>query len=234
MYVEPKSKARVVFVNQPARIQIKTITSRMFAQNCFIASLPGRADCVVIDPGLEPGRILTTMRDAGLEPAAILCTHGHADHIAGNGALKKAFPSALLIIGEGDAGKLADPELNLSGMFSAPLVSPPADRRVQEGDTIEAAGMSFLVRETPGHSSGHVVFINQDQRPCVVFGGDVLFQGSVGRTDFPDGDAEQLYTSIREKLFTLPPDTEVYPGHGEPTTIGEEMETNPYVGQQRT
>lgn len=213
-----------------ASIQIKTVTSRMFAQNCYIASLPGRADCVVIDPGLEPGRILAVMRDAGLEPAAILCTHGHADHIAGNGALKKAFPSAPLIIGEGDAEKLADAELNLSGMFSAPLVSPPADRLVREGETIAAAGMSFVVRETPGHSCGHVVFITRDLQPCVVFGGDVLFQGSVGRTDFPDGDAEQLYTAIREKLFTLPADTQVYPGHGEPTTIGEEMETNPYVG----
>ncbi|MBC7854109.1 MAG: MBL fold metallo-hydrolase [Pirellulaceae bacterium] len=203
----------------------------MFAENCYIASLPGRADCVVIDPGLEPARILSVMRDAGLEPAAILCTHGHADHIAGNAALKKAFPSAPLIIGEGDAEKLADPELNLSGMFSAPLVSPPADRLVRDGDTIQAAGMSFQVRETPGHSSGHVVFITQDQQPCVVFGGDVLFHGSVGRTDFPDGDAEQLYTAIREKLFTLPADTQVYPGHGEPTTIGVEMESNPYVGR---
>ena len=218
-------------MNQPASILIKTVTSRMFAQNCYIASLPGRADCVVIDPGLEPGRILTVMRDGGLEPAAILCTHGHADHIAGNAALKKTFPSVALIIGEGDAEKLADAELNLSGMFSAPLVSPPADRLVREGDIIAAAGMKFLVRETPGHSSGHVVFITQDQQPCVVFGGDVLFQGSVGRTDFPDGNTEQLYRSIREKLFTLPADTQVYPGHGEPTTIGEEMETNPYVGR---
>jgi hydroxyacylglutathione hydrolase len=204
----------------------------MFAENCYVVRLPARPDCVVIDPGLEPGRILALMEDSGLEPAAILCTHGHADHIAGNAAMKKAFPNAPLIIGEGDAEKLLDPELNLSAMFSAPLVSPAADRLVREGDTVEAAGMSFLVRETPGHSSGHVVFITKDQQPWVVFGGDVLFQGSVGRTDFPDGDFDQLFASIRDKLFSLPEDTEVYPGHGEPTTIGEEMETNPYVGRQ--
>jgi hydroxyacylglutathione hydrolase len=204
----------------------------MFAQNCYVVGLPGRADCVVIDPGLEPGRILTVMKDSGLEPAAILCTHGHADHIAGNAAMKEAFPNAPLIIGEGDAEKLADPELNLSAMFSAPLVSPPADRLVREGDIVEAAGISFLVRETPGHSSGHVVFITKDQQPWIVFGGDVLFQGSVGRTDFPDGDFDQLFAAIHDKLFTLPANTEVYPGHGEPTTIGEEVETNPYVGRQ--
>jgi glyoxylase-like metal-dependent hydrolase (beta-lactamase superfamily II) len=187
----------------------------------------------VIDPGLEPGRILTAMSDAGLEPAAILCTHGHADHIAGNAGMKQAFPGAPLIIGEGDAAKLLDPELNLSAIFSAPLVSPPADRLVREGDIVEAAGMSFVVRDTPGHSSGHVVFIAKDQVPPVVFGGDVLFQGSVGRTDFPDGSFEQLAASIRDKLFTLPDQTEVYPGHGEPTTIGEEKETNSYVGSRR-
>ena len=107
-----------------------------------------------------------------------------------------------------------------------------ADRLVREGDVVDAAGMSFLVRETPGHSSGHVVFISKDQQPWVVFGGDVLFQGSIGRADFPDGDFDQLFASIRDKLFTLPEETEVYPGHGEPTTIGEEMETNPYVGRQ--
>lgn len=214
----------------PQQILVKVVTSRMFAENCYLVNLPGRADCVVFDPGLEPGRILAVMSDAGLEPAAILCTHGHADHIAGNATLKQAFPHVPLIIGEGDAPKLTDPDLNLSALFSAPLVSPSADRVVRNGDQVQAAGITFEVLETPGHSSGHVVFLYKGQDPWVVFGGDVLFQGSVGRTDFPDGDTELLFASIRDKLFTLPPETEVYPGHGEPTTIGEEMETNPYVG----
>jgi len=213
-------------------LRIKSVTSRMFAENCYVVSLPARADCVVIDPGLEPHRILALLRDDGLEPTAILCTHGHADHIAGNAAFKEVFPKIPLIIGEGDAAKLTDPELNLSAAFGAPLLSPPADRLVRDGEVVESAGMSFLVRETPGHSQGHVVFIVQGQVPGVVFGGDVLFQGSVGRTDFPDGDSALLVRSIREKLFSLPPDTEVYPGHGEPTTIGEERETNPYVGRR--
>ena len=144
---------------------IKSVTSRMFAENCYVVSLAGRSDCVVIDPGLEPARILAVLKDAGFRPTALLCTHGHADHIAGNAALKEAFPEIPLIIGEGDAEKLTDPDLNLSALFSAPLTSPPADRLVREGDIVEAAGMCFLVRETPGHSSGHVVFIVQGQDP---------------------------------------------------------------------
>ena len=205
----------------------------MFGGELLLVSLPGRADCVVVDPGLEPGRILAMMKDSGLEPAAILCTHGHADHIAGNAALKMAFPDAPLIIGEGDAEKAGRPRPQSFLHVRCPAGKPLLPTGwFEEGDTVEAAGMSFLVRETPGHSCGHVVFITKDQEPWVVFGGDVLFQGSVGRTDFPDGDFEQLFASIRTKLFTLPPETEVYPGHGEPTTIGEEMETNPYVGRQ--
>jgi hydroxyacylglutathione hydrolase len=217
-------------VSRP-RLQVTTVTSRMFAENCYLAFLEGRADCLVIDPGLEPGRILAALEQLGLEPAAILCTHGHADHIAGNAALKAAFPAAPLIIGEGDAPKLSDAELNLSAWYGAPLVSPPADRLVSEGDVVEAAGINLLVRETPGHSSGHVIFLLQEHEPPIVFGGDVLFRGSIGRTDFPDGDGRALVRVIREKLFVLPADTVVFPGHGEQTTIGEEMESNPFVGR---
>jgi glyoxylase-like metal-dependent hydrolase (beta-lactamase superfamily II) len=213
-------------------MKITTVTSRLFAENCYVARLDGRPDCVVVDPGLEPDRILAAMERLGVEPAAILCTHGHADHIAGNAALKERFPSAPLIIGARDAEKLADAELNLSAWFGAPVLSPAADRLVQEGDVVQAAGMTFQVRETPGHSSGHVIFLSQGEEPWVVFGGDVLFQGSIGRTDFPDGDGRQLVTSIRNKLFTLPPGTLVFPGHGGTTTIGAEQETNPFVGKR--
>ena len=109
------------------------------------------------------------------------------------------------------------PKVQQSGAnagFGVPLVSPPADRTVGEGDVLDLAGVRWTVRETPGHSIGHVVFIAVELRPVVVLGGDVLFAGSVGRTDFPDGDSAALVASIREKLFTLPDDTVVLPGHG--------------------
>jgi hydroxyacylglutathione hydrolase len=133
------------------------------------------------------------------------------------------------VIGVNETAKLSDPMQNLSGMFGLELTSPPADETVAEGDKYSAAGFELLVREIPGHSSGHVVFIAQHERPIVVFGGDVLFAGSIGRTDFPDGDFEALARGIREKLYTLPDDTIVLPGHGEPTTIGREKRSNPFV-----
>lgn len=217
-------------VDQHPRPEIVRITSRMFAVNTYIASIPGRSDCVVIDPGFDVDRILQRLFDTRLTPAAILNTHGHIDHISGNAALKKQWPSCPIVIGEFETEKLVDPMRNLSGLYGTPVVSPAADRTVRADERLEYAGLELTTRFTPGHSSGHVVFLWQGSSPWVVFGGDVLFAGSVGRTDFPDGDFERLRTSIREQLFSLPDDTIVLPGHGGPTTIGQERQANPYVG----
>ena len=208
--------------------QIRTLVSMPFEENTYVAWLSGRTDAVVIDPGLEPEAILDFLRDEGLTPAAILNTHGHADHIAGNEAMKQAFPAAPLVIGARETPLLSDAGLNLSAAFGFEIVSPPADRTVTEGDVVEAAGLRFEVFDMPGHSPGHVVFVYLGP-PCFVFGGDVLFRGGVGRTDFPGGDGPLLYGGIRAKLYTLPTDTIVYPGHGPVTTIGHEMRTNPFV-----
>jgi glyoxylase-like metal-dependent hydrolase (beta-lactamase superfamily II) len=123
---------------------------------------------------------------------------------------------------------LTDSEANLSGPFGMPITSPPADQTVDEGDTVTAAGLTFEVYEIPGHSPGHVVFVLRGS-PCRVFGGDVLFRGGIGRFDFPGGSEAQLLGGIRGKLFTLPADTVIYPGHGPVTTVGHEMRTNPYL-----
>jgi glyoxylase-like metal-dependent hydrolase (beta-lactamase superfamily II) len=210
-------------------LSIHTIVSMPFEENTYLVWRHERRDALVIDPGLEPELILELLRDQELTVTAILNTHGHADHIGGNHALKQAFPDAPLVIGYQERELLTDAMANLSAAFGLPVVSPPADRLVREGDRVEAAGITLEVLEVPGHSPGHVIFVFRGT-PCVVFGGDVLFRGSVGRTDFPGGSSELLFRGIREKLFTLPADTIVYPGHGPATTVGHEQRTNPFVG----
>jgi hydroxyacylglutathione hydrolase len=227
--VASREKAREASFMQSLKPRIGVVVSQPFAENTYLAHLEGSIDCLIIDPGTEPMPIFEFLTQHRLTPKAILNTHGHADHIAGNEPLKRCFPDCPLVIGAGDAPKLLDAELNLSAAYGLPMTSPPADVLVREGETYSAAGFDLEVRETPGHSAGHVVFIWKGT-PWLVFGGDVLFQGSVGRTDFPDGDAEQLFDSIHQKLFTLPDDTVVLPGHGDATTIGAEKRTNPYVG----
>lgn len=213
-----------------SQLQLGKVISAPFDENSYIAHWEGRDDCIVFDPGFDPDAVFDYLEQQGLAPAAILCTHGHSDHIAGNAALKDRWPQAPLVIGVGDAYKLTDPAGNLSAAFGALLVSPPADRTVDEPEQFEAAGITLDVLATPGHSAGHVAFLCRQVEPWHVFGGDVLFRGSVGRTDFPDGDFDSLRASIHDKLFSLPDNTIVLPGHGPVTDIGREKRSNPFVG----
>jgi glyoxylase-like metal-dependent hydrolase (beta-lactamase superfamily II) len=211
-------------------LQIGRVVSAPFDENTYIAHLDGRDDCVVFDPGLEPDAILAYLAKHGLAPAAIVCTHGHSDHIAGNAVLKLRWSGCTLVIGAGDAEKLINPVLNLSAAFGFAITSPPADRTLSEGERFSAAGLELDVLDAPGHSVGHVVLVCKQVQPWRLFCGNVLFAGGVGRTDFPDGSFEQLRDAIHHKLFTLPDDTIVLPGHGPETTIGGEKRMNPFVG----
>ncbi len=201
----------------------------MFAENAYIAYLEGGEECVVVDPGSDHADIIQAIESGKLTPTALLNTHGHGDHIVGNRGIKEKWPEIPLLIGEKDADKLTDPHKNLSANTGFPFTSPPADRLLKEGEDIELAGMKLEVLEIPGHCIGHVVFVWKGRSPWIVFGGDVLFQGSIGRTDFPDGNTEDLLSAIRTKLFAMPDDTIVLPGHGQPTTIGVEKATNPFL-----
>jgi hydroxyacylglutathione hydrolase len=211
-------------------LTIRTLVSMPFEENTYVVWRAGQTEALVIDPGLEPDLIFECLQQEDLTPAAILNTHGHADHIGGNEALKQAFPQVPLIIGANDAKLLTDPEENLSAPFGLPIVSPPADRLLREGDIVEAAGIRLEVLDVPGHSPGHIVYLFRDS-PNLVFGGDVLFRGSIGRYDFPNSNGQLLFEGIRTKLFPLPADTVVYPGHGPVTTIGHEKRFNPFVGE---
>jgi glyoxylase-like metal-dependent hydrolase (beta-lactamase superfamily II) len=217
-----------------ADYSIEGVESAAFTQMAYVLHRPDRGDSIVVDPGFDARALLRLLERIGKPPAAILNTHGHVDHIAGNQALKEAFPTAPLIIGRIDAPMLADPDLNLSRPFGSPIVSPPADQLVDEGDRLDLGGFSMLVREIPGHSPGSVVYILDAEEPTLVLGGDVLFAGSIGRTDFggdPERNFDLLMSGIVAKLLPLPDAARVFPGHGPDTTIGLERRTNPYVRQ---
>lgn len=211
-------------------IQVHDIETFPFSENTYIVWQDDRDDCFVVDPGFEPTAVLDFLREEKLTVAAILNTHGHVDHIAGNAELKAAYPTAPLMIGHGDAPMLTDPKLNLSAGHGFDVISPTADRLLSDGEKLTIAGIEIEVRDLPGHSPGHVVFVIQQESPNIVMGGDVLFQGSIGRVDFPGGSFEVLHAGIKKHLWPLPDETIVYPGHGDSTTIGEEKRTNPYVG----
>jgi len=215
--------------NAPPEIQIATILSVPFEENTYVAHLEGRDDCLVVDPGLEPQKIVAHLESKGLRPAAILNTHGHSDHIGGNATLKQRWPDCPIVIGSVEAAKLTDPTLNLSAMFGAGIVSPPADVTLEDGERYSAGGLDLRALLIPGHSSGHLVYLYEGGRQPLVFVGDVIFAGGIGRTDFPDGSMPQLTEGIRTKLFTLPEQTVLLPGHGPPTTVAEEKQTNPFV-----
>ena len=200
--------------------------------NCYVAGCPRTREAAVIDPGADAQKILSRVEAGALSVRWIIDTHGHADHIAANADLKAAFPEACLAVHEADAAYLEQPALNLSLAFGVPVTSPPADRLLHDGDEIAVGSLRFRVIHVPGHTPGGIALYARDSDEGgtpVLFDGDAIFAGSIGRSDFPGGSHRQLVEAIRERLLILPPETVVYSGHGEPTTIGAEAATNPFL-----
>lgn len=196
---------------------------------CYIVAAEDGA-AAIIDPGGDGDVLLSELKYRELSLRLILCTHGHVDHIGAVPDIKQAHPDAELCIHEADAGMLADGASSLASMIGLPFEACEPDRRLADGDTLELASHTIEVLHTPGHTPGGVSFlIRREGEPAALFSGDTLFAGGIGRTDFPGGSHVQLIASIRERLFPLPSDTVVYPGHGEPTTIDEEQRTNPFL-----
>lgn len=209
------------------KLQAFIIPVTPFQQNCSLVFDDERKIGAIVDPGGDVPRILEAIGKSGVTIEKILLTHGHIDHAGGAAALKDALkvpiegphPEDLFLLE-------ALPESGAKyGMMDARVVTP--DRWLKEGDTVTVGGLSFAVYEAPGHTPGSVVFFNGENRFALM--GDVLFQGSVGRTDFPRGDHDTLLRSIREKIFPLGDDVVFLPGHGSPSTVGEERKSNPFL-----
>ena len=201
---------------------VKSLSVGYMDVNCYLCwDDPSRA--LVIDPGEEPGRILDAIKRYGLTVQAVVLTHGHFDHMMAAGAVCDAV-GAPLWIGAGDEVCLNDPERSLTALFCPQeAVCLRADRLLHEGDMLSVGAESFTVMETPGHSPGSICLRGDG----MLIAGDTLFAGSIGRTDFPGSDVSAMRASLR-RLFTLPPEIAVYPGHGSATSIGLEKATNPY------
>ncbi len=205
-------------------LEIVALPNGQFVENCYLVGDRLRREAVMIDPGEEPALFLAELDTRAWHLSAIWLTHAHIDHIMGVGAVKDATGVPVLL--HPADRKLYD---NLRGqgewMGLRLDPAPPPDAELQSGQRLRVGGFDFEVRHTPGHSPGSVSFVGQG----VVFGGDVLFNGSIGRTDLPGGDLGTLMSSIQSSFLSLPDSTIVYGGHGPETTIGIERMTNPFL-----
>ena len=209
----------------PSHPRIICLTSGMFQENCYLVASPTTPEAILIDPGEDAEMFLNRLKSEGLTLKAIWLTHGHLDHVEGVERVV-AETGAEVYLHPGDR-EFYDHLREQAAMFGiqTDTVPPPPDRELAHGDELSVGDCAFSVLHVPGHSPGGVSFHGGG----VVFCGDALFAGSIGRSDLPGGEMQTLLDSIRQQLLSLPDETVVYPGHGPETTIGTERATNPYL-----
>lgn len=211
------------------RMIVKGLTVGLLQENCYILGCESTRRGVIIDPGDNARAILKIVSQQGLTIDKVLLTHAHFDHVMALEPIKKAT-SAPIFLHPADLPILRDAPTRVRLWLDTEIDPlPDPDEFLAPGQLLEFGEQTLEVRFTPGHAPGHVVFVHHASRQ--VFGGDTLFQGSIGRYDVPLADGPTLFRSIREQLFTLPDDYVVYPGHGPATTIGDERQYNPFVGE---
>ena len=210
-------------------MHIKSFVFNPFYENTYVVSATN-GEALIFDPGcyeeFEIAEICDYIQSEKLQIKAIVNTHCHIDHVLGNEVLKKKFNCPLLIpeneIDVFNAVVAYAPQWGITGYQHSEV-----DEQLSGGDNLSLAECSFLMVEVPGHSPGHLIFYEESEK--VVIGGDVLFRESIGRTDLPGGNHDDLLRNIKEKVYTLPEEVTVYPGHGPVTTIGYEKVNNPFV-----
>ncbi len=216
---------------------IETFVLTPFQQNTRVVACEETRKAVCIDPERQSDELVAFIKDNELELQAITLTHAHLDHVGGTTALAAEFPEAEIILHKDDedlyyglplqALMLGIPQGQLAALGFAYERPPQLTRNWEHGEIYEVGNLKFSVRHCPGHTRGHVVFAEEAEHK--VFVGDCLFQGSIGRTDLPGGNYEQLIASITDQILTLDDETVVYSGHGPETTIGDERATNPFL-----
>jgi hydroxyacylglutathione hydrolase len=206
-------------------LEIITLTDYSFGSNCYLVINNAGDEAVLVDAGMDSAEILAKLEESGAALKAVLLTHGHPDHLLGLKGVVDATGAPCYMQEEDVQLARVIPPMFLRMMGLDELELPDEFLPLEDGLVLELAGMEFKVLTTPGHSSGSVCFLTDG----VLFSGDLLFRGSIGRTDFPGGSFEMLARMVKEKVFTLPPDTRVLPGHMDATVVGWEKKTNPFL-----
>ena len=211
-------------------VEVRTFTGGGFAENAYLAVCNTTGVAAAVDPGADSARLANTILSEELDFQAVLLTHAHFDHIEGVSTIRETFPEVPIWLHPEALGMYRSFPDHAARFGIVAESQPEPTDELLHGQRFELGETAFDVRYAPGHAPGHVILVEEDTSVALV--GDVVFQGSIGRTDLPGGDFQMLMTSIRNQVLTLPDHTVLYPGHGPPTTVEAERIGNPFLISQ--